>query len=243
MGKDDVRELIWRILEERGEALPPKPITGRIPNFKGADKAAYLVKSLGEYIKAKTLFANPDSPQRPLRELALRDGKTIVMATPRLREGFLILKPGSIPGGRYYEASTIRGAFKYGEKLRIKDVPSIDVKVVGSVAVSLKGERIGKGSGYSELEYGILREIGSVDENTPIITTVHELQIVENIPQEEFDVSVDYIVTPRRIIKTARTRARPNGVIWRLITDKMLEEIPVLRELKTLRLSRIGVEW
>jgi 5-formyltetrahydrofolate cyclo-ligase len=232
MDKEDIRRNIWRILEERGEALPPKPIVGRIPNFKGADKAAYLVRSLREYAKAETIFTNPDSPQRPLRELILRDGKTVVMATPRLREGFLILNPNSIPEKLYYEASTIRGAFKHGRKLKIREIPTIDFKVVGSVAVSLRGERIGKGSGYSELEYGILRELNRIGEDTPIITTVHELQIVENIPQEEFDVPVDYIVTFKRIIKTERSRARPNGIIWRLITDKMMMEIPILKELK-----------
>lgn len=232
MDKEDIRRSIWRILEERGEALPPKPIVGRIPNFKGAEKAAYLVRSLREYVKAETVFTNPDSPQRPIRELTLRDGKTIIMATPRLKEGFLILNPNNIPRKLYYEASTIHGAFKHGKKLKLRDVPNIDIKIVGSVAVSLDGERIGKGSGYSELEYGILRELGKIDENTPIITTIHELQIVEKIPQEEFDVPVDYIVTPIRIVKTEKSRTRPSGIIWRLITDEMMMEIPVLKELK-----------
>lgn len=39
------------------------------------------------------------------------------------------------------------------------------------------GWRIGKGEGFADLEYGMMRCIGAVDENTPIITTVHDCQV------------------------------------------------------------------
>jgi 5-formyltetrahydrofolate cyclo-ligase len=191
---------VWRLMEEKGIASFPKPVFHRIPNFIGAKKAAQNLKQLPEYKAAKTIFCNPDSPQRPVREMALKDGKILVMATPRLRRGFLLLDPGMIPQDRVVEASTIRGAFMHGRFVKPSEV-KVDLFVAGSVAVSLDGGRLGKGTGYSDQEYAILKETGSLAPETLVVTTVHDVQIVEGIPRDEWDVPVDVIVTPTRIIR------------------------------------------
>jgi len=187
-------------MEERGIASFPKPIFHRIPNFVGAEKAAQNLKQLPEYKAAKVVFCNPDSPQRPVRELALMDGKTLVMASPRLRKGFLLLDLSVIPKNRVFEASTIRGAFKHGRFLKPSEV-KVDFFVAGSVAVCLDGGRLGKGTGYSDQEYAILKDSGSLARGIIVVTTVHDVQIVERIPREEWDVPVNVIVTPTRVIR------------------------------------------
>lgn len=103
---------------------------------------------------------------------------------------------------------------------------------MGSVAVATNGSRIGKGEGYSEIEYGILRELGLVEEDVPVFTTVHSIQVVENLPQDPYDVSVDCIATPERATRTNRMRKRPKGIFWDRVSGKMIEEMPVLGELK-----------
>jgi 5-formyltetrahydrofolate cyclo-ligase len=40
-------------------------------------------------------------------------------------------------------------------------------------------EGIGKGGGYSDLEYGLGREARVVRNTTPIVTTVHDLQVID----------------------------------------------------------------
>ena len=97
---------VWRLMEEKGIATFPKPVFHRIPNFVGSEKAASNLRNLPEYKTAKTVFCNPDSPQQPVREMALKDGKTVVMATPRLKADFLLLDPYKIPSNRLSEAST-----------------------------------------------------------------------------------------------------------------------------------------
>ncbi|HDD69075.1 MAG TPA: 5-formyltetrahydrofolate cyclo-ligase [Candidatus Korarchaeota archaeon] len=231
MRKSEIRDRIWRLLEERGVARFPKPIRGRIPNFVGADRASARLRELKEYKEASIIFCNPDSPQKPVRELALRDGKTLIMATPRLKKGFLLLDPRKIPSSAYSRASTIRGAFEYGKLVGLRDLPSIQLKVMGSVAVSLDGGRIGKGHGYSDIEYAILREVGVISDETPLATTVHDLQVVPHIPIQENDVPIDIIVTPTRVIRCPK-RPRPKGVIWSMVSGEMLRSIPILRDLK-----------
>lgn len=200
MAKEDIRVRVWRLMEEKGIATFPKPVFHRIPNFVGAEKAAQNLRKLAEYKAAKTIFCNPDSPQRPVREMALRDGKTVVMATPKIKEGFLLLDPSTIPQNRLSEAATIRGAFKHGRFIKPSEV-KIDLYVAGSVAVSLEGWRLGKGTGYSDQEYAIFKEAGSLRPETLVVTTVHDVQIVEDIPHDEWDIPVDIIATPTRLIR------------------------------------------
>jgi len=236
MKKSEIRERIWRLLEDRGVARFPKPIRGRIPNFVGAERAAEKLRELDEYKRASVVFCNPDSPQRPIREHILKDGKILIMATPRLKKGFLILDPMRVHPSVYSRASTIRGAFEYGNLIRVNELPFIELKVMGSVAVSPDGGRLGKGHGYSDIEYGILREVGAISDKTPLATTVHDLQVIPKIPSQENDVPVDIIVTPTRVIRCPK-RPRPQGVIWSMVPKEMMKAIPVLRELRGRNIS------
>lgn len=194
-------------MEERGFATFPRPIFHRIPNFIGAKRAALNLRELPEYEVAKVIFCNPDSPQKPVREAALMDGKIVVMATPRLRRGFILLNPNLIPQRDFSRASTIRGAFKHGHFVDPSEA-RVNLFVAGSVAVSPDGGRLGKGAGYSDQEYSILENCGRLAPGTPVVTTVHDVQVVEKIPREEWDVYVDVIVTPTRVIRTTKGRSR-----------------------------------
>jgi len=237
--KEEVRRLVYARLKEAGVAAPPFPIEGRIPNFRGAAEAAARITSLPAWRRARVIKVNPDSPQRSVRLAALREGKLLLMPTPRIRSGFLLLDPRRIPERLY--PSTIRGAFALGSPLRsVRDllsaVEQVDFIVEGSVAVSIYGDRIGKGEGYGDLEYGILRELGLVEEDTPIATSVHDLQVFDSrLPQDPHDVTVDYIATPTRLVEARDRRPRPRGILWDRLSADKLAEIPLLRELRGAR--------
>ncbi|TRM84424.1 5-formyltetrahydrofolate cyclo-ligase, partial [Sulfolobus sp. F3] len=158
----------------------------------------------------------------------LRMGKKVLVPTPRLRGDFYLLDPKRI--SNYSEASRISGFSKYGIKVNIEELDKIDLVVVGSVAVTLSGDRVGKGEGYSELEFAILRELGKVGENTPIATTVHDIQIVKEIPIEPFDVPVDIIATPTTIIRVNRRREKPRGLYIEFLTKEKIQSTPYLKE-------------
>ena len=193
--KQRLREKIWREMQERGIAKFPLPCWGRIPNFQGAEKAAENLRKLEEWRNAKVIFVSPDSPQRKVRENALKDGKILVMASPRLKRGFLVIKPEKVRSREAY-ASTIKGAFRYAEQTQ--NFPKPDLVVTGSVAVDIHGNRLGKGGGYGDRELEIIRSrFGGV----PVATTVHDMQVVDFVPSEPHDQKVDIIVTPSRIIR------------------------------------------
>lgn len=230
--KQEIRKEIWDLLEEKNVTTFPRPIHGRIPNFIGANVAAEKLDELSIWKKARDVKSNPDSPQRWVRQRALKHGKTVYMAVPRLREEkcFIKLDPKKI--SNINQASTIKGAFKYGKKIYPDEIDKIDVVMIGSVAVSKRGAKIGKGGGFSDIEYAILSEFGKIFDKTPTISTVHHLQIVEyNIPMENHDVPLDFIVTRNEIIKTDTTYKKPNKIYWDLLGDK-IKEIPILEKLQ-----------
>ncbi|MEM4513078.1 MAG: 5-formyltetrahydrofolate cyclo-ligase [Ignisphaera sp.] len=231
--KDRIRRRIWDLLEEKNVTLFPKPIYHRIPNFIGADIVAAKLSSLDIFKEAKVIKINPDSPQRFVRYLALSQNKIIVMPTPRIRNGFLVLNPSKIPRDKLWDASSISGAYRYGVTTKPWDLPKIDLVVIGSVAVNPRGARLGKGEGYAELEYAILRMLCKVGEETLVVTTVHDLQIVyDDIPVEPYDVNVDIIVTPKNTIYVDPRPPKPRGIFWDLLPEQKLREIPILRELR-----------
>lgn len=157
-----------------------------------------MLRTTEEWIKSKIIFSSPDSAQKKVREFALKDGKLLIMASPKLKNGYLLINPADTNRNEK-EVSTINGAFKYGKQL--SKFPKLDLVIEGSVAVDLKGNRLGKGGGYGDVEINHLFEEKAINNNTPIVTTVHEIQIVENIPIEAHDQKINMIVTPKRIIR------------------------------------------
>lgn len=187
-------------MEKKGIACFPKPIFYRIPNFVGAEKAAQKLRELPEYVAAQIVFCAPDSPQRPVREMTLKDGKTLVMATPRLKRGFLVVAPETTAGKEWF-ASTIKGAFEFG--IETTTFPKPGLIVTGSVAVDKDGNRLGKGRGYGDREVKMIKEkFGKV----PVVTTIHDVQLVEYAPSMPHDEKVDIIVTPTKIIRTKHNK-------------------------------------
>ncbi|MUW15275.1 5-formyltetrahydrofolate cyclo-ligase [Halorubrum sp. CBA1125] len=241
MDKQAVRETVWDALDERGEARFPFPPHDRIPNFAGADAACDRLTDTPEWEAASTLKCNPDAPQLPVRRAALRAGKTVYVAQPRLRDPdpFLRLDPAAVDD--VDDATTVSGISTHGTPTSPAAVPEIDLVVSGSVAVATGGARVGKGEGYSDLEWAVLREIGAVDADTTVATTVHELSVLDgpdsvltdaaDPPEPDpHDVPIDLIATPTRVIRTETPYARPDGVDWETLDDQRIAEIPVLAE-------------
>ncbi|MFP3852663.1 MAG: 5-formyltetrahydrofolate cyclo-ligase [Anaerolineales bacterium] len=225
-----IRQEIWEEMQQQGVDRFPGA-QGRIPNFVGAEAAADRLDELDVWAKAKTLKANPDSPQIPARRLALRAGKRVYMAVPRLRKMacFIELDPARIPPDELDRAATIKGADQHGRPVRLEEMPEIDLILTGAVAVDRAGHRVGKGGGYSDLEFGLAREAGLVDGETPIITTVHEVQIVEEeLPHQNHDITLDWIISPEQVIACARRDPGPAGILWDLLPEEKIEAIPVL---------------
>lgn len=229
--KDEIREEVWSRLQEQKVARFPGA-EGRIPNFIGAEACARVISQIQFWKKAKVLKVNPDSPQRAIRQKALEEGKIIYMAVPRLHSDkpFIELDPQRLKCSAYV-ASSIKGAAKFGRPVNLGDMRKIDLIICGSVAVNRNGARVGKGGGYSDLEFALLTEEKKIGRNTPIVTSVHTLQIVtQQIPMTQHDIPLSAIVTPNEIIEIKSALPRPKGIYWNMLPPEKIEAIPVLQK-------------
>ncbi|KAI9098444.1 hypothetical protein K1719_025069 [Acacia pycnantha] len=232
-----IRKRIWDLMEAQNFAQNPRPVHHRIPNFVGASVAADKMRELDVFRGAQCVKVNPDSPQKQVRFLTLSDGRKLLTPQPRLRTGFFsVLESHMLPPGTIKEACTSVGVAKYGKPIGLDEKLKVDLIVVGSVAVDPKtGARLGKGEGFAELEYGMLRYMGAIDDSTPIVTSVHDCQLVDDIPVEKLlihDVPVDIICTPTQVIFTNTSIPKPQGIYWDKLSPEKLRKIRILRELK-----------
>jgi len=165
-----IRKRVWDYMEAKNIARNPRPVHHRIPNFDGAELAAANLCALPEFQEARVVKVNPDTPQKEVRFGVLSSGKKLMAPQPRLRTGFFsTLVESAIPEGQMREACTSVGMAKYATPLDLEDKITVDLIVVGSTAVCPEtGARIGKGEGFAELEYGMLRWMGA---GTPAFET------------------------------------------------------------------------
>ncbi|KFQ93371.1 Methenyltetrahydrofolate synthase domain-containing protein, partial [Nipponia nippon] len=206
---------------------------------QGASHAATRLLGLQEFKAANTVKINPDAPQKNARFLTLEARKTLLVPTPRLRTGLFnkIVPPSGATKEILRICATSRGIKEYSVPVGLDGKARVDLVVVGSVAVSEKGWRIGKGEGYADMEYAMMVSMGAVQADTPVITIVHDCQVVD-IAEEllgDHDLTVDYILTPTRTIKTNCKRPKPQGIIWHKASVppyEMLEKIPILKSLR-----------
>lgn len=231
--KDEVREDVWKAMEREGVSRFPGA-EGRIPNFAGAKLAAEKLAGHRAWKRARVVKANPDSPQTHARRAALEEGKIVIMAVPRLRDihPFRVLDPKRLSKQAVKEAATIKGALRHGRVVALDELPEIDLVLCGAVAVNLSGARIGKGGGFSDLEYGILIDSGKIDDHTTVATTVHPIQILrQHLQSTAHDLPVDVISTPRAVIDVERQYERPRGILWDHLQPPQIREIPVLERM------------
>lgn len=257
MTKTEIRTMVWSTMETTPNVGAfPFPLSNRIPNFVGAVQAADRLAALEVFKIAKVLKCCPDSPQIPVRFRALSEGKLVYMAVPRLRalKCFIKLDPSVIPKEQYRFAATIKGATALGVPVDISEMPHIDLVVAGSVAVCpANGARIGKGAGYSDLEFGLATHLGLIDDNTIIVSTVHDVQVIDSkaktVTEEaspwnptKHDIPLDVICTPSRVLEVKQRHVRPTGIYWELLDEEKILAIPVLSSIRERPKNNLVVE-
>ncbi len=227
--KGELRQDVWDALEDEGVARFPFPPHGRIPNFEGSREAASRLVESEWFSGVDVAKINPDAPQRFVRIAALERGITVYVPTPRLRGGFYRLDPTDIPADAYRKAASLSGMDEWAATVSLDDLAQMDLIVTGSVAVSKEGHRCGKGEGYSDLEYAILGALGQ--EAVPIVTTVHPLQVVDQVPAEEHDLVLSAIGVPDTVLDTGRSVQAPSPLDWSRLDEANRSEMPVLQAL------------
>lgn len=93
---------------------------------------------------------------------------------------------------------------KYGvmeptpDTIKISDRNILDIAIMPGAAFDKRGYRIGYGAGYYDKFYA------HAEKNISKIALAYSFQIIDEVPENEFDIPVDYIITEKDTITCAR---------------------------------------
>ena len=176
------KELRSRILNLR-DSLP-------LDLRKKYDEEIYKRVIESEYYKnSKTIFIfvsyKTEVDTRSIIKKALKDGKRIVV--PKIKTK----KDGILPIAIKDFNELSSGNYGILEPIEdnIIDKEEIDLILAPGVAFDKDGGRLGYGGGFYD------RFIGSLNKKIPIVAIGYNVQIVDKVPRDEFDMNVNGIIT------------------------------------------------
>ncbi len=119
----------------------------------------------------------------------------------------------------------------------LDELAPVDLVVMGCVAAGEDGARLGKGGGFADLEFALAAAAGLIGPHTVTVTTVHEIQLrpAGVIPVTGHDVTLDFIITPDRVIDCRAGRAPRSApaLSWDDLTEEKIAAIPLLSALRS----------
>lgn len=162
-----------------------------------SNEIANKLFSSSYYKEAKTIMCfisfSDEVDTHEFIKQAIEDGKKIVVPItfpkthelkPSLLKDFNELEPG------FYNILTPKKEFK-----RFIEPKDIDLVITPGVAFRKDGYRVGYGGGYYD------RFLSKIPD-TPTIAIAFDIQIVEDLPIDSYDIPVDYIYTEKNIISS-----------------------------------------
>lgn len=236
-----IRERIWTKLHDvaKPDTRFHMNFAEVIPDFEGSEQATDRLVAEPDYQQSEFAFITPDNCLADLRRRMIEDGKSFVMSTYGIYRGFLLLEPDMVPEGAALYASWLDGMEHFGRPISLEEIAKrgrFDLMVTGASAVSVNGVRFGKGHGFFDLEWGMFTDLGLVDETTPVMAVVHDVQLVtDQLQPSETDILVDKIATPGQMHTVERRAKRPSGVKWPLLEPKQIDQTPPLQELQRIQ--------
>ncbi|MFH0875292.1 MAG: 5-formyltetrahydrofolate cyclo-ligase [archaeon] len=162
------------------------------------DRRSNLIKktlaSMEEYKNAKSIFFyisfNSEVDTHALINEAILDGKQVLV--PKINNDNIdIYEIDTFDNLKKNKFGILEPAIAQKHEASV-----IDLCIVPGIAFDKKGNRLGFGKGYYDK---ILKKI-----NSKKIALAYDFQIIENVPKEEYDISMDILVTESGIIKCSQ---------------------------------------
>lgn len=196
-------------------------------------RVAEKLRGLASYRNAVTVFATPHESLFQARVNCLADGKNLLMPGPSLRDGFFLLTARSVPFKDLSAAVTYKGLKNHALRLKENSLSEhpVDMLLVDSLAVDPEGGRIGKGDGLFDLSCALLHELGGLRQNAAVLTFILEEQIApESLPQDKWDIQMNFAVTPGGVRKFAAPTRKPQ-IFWDMLSMDRIKRIDPLWKL------------
>ncbi len=228
-GKDELRvELARGWPREWGDADASRP-----PRFPGAGRAAERLRRLSLWRQARVVAVMPDPVLLQVRVNALGDGKTLIAATPGLKDGLVRVTPQDSPVPARSRELGGHALAKVGKVLRFPRarLGRVDLLVGAVLAVDRRGRTLGDGRGLLDLCYALLRLAGEAEPPPALAVLAADEQIAGELPRQTWDVAAEAIVTPTEVIRPDPAPTQPQPGLAGL--PPRLASLPVVRGVLT----------
>lgn len=139
-----------------------------------------------------------------IRDDALKSNKKLFYPKPGGGENLTLIRvesAGELKPGRHGILEPI------GEKAMAKEDQERLVVFVPGLAFDPQGNRLGRGKGWYDRVFKLLGD------GPTFVALAYELQIVEQVPAEEWDRKVHHIITERRIIDCGDALSRSGSIL------------------------------
>lgn len=191
-------------LDRLGQLWPAESQAPRPPIFEGRNKAAERLRRQPEYLRARTLAVMADPVLLQVRINALQDGKTLLAATPGLKQGLVRLNPGDV--ALTERSRMLRGGSltQAGRPLRLPQarLGRVDLLVVPAVAVDRRGVVLGDGRGLADLLWALLGQLGALGPSTALAVLADPQQLLEDdLPRQPWDLAASLVVLPQEVLR------------------------------------------
>jgi 5-formyltetrahydrofolate cyclo-ligase len=220
------------------------------PDFSGSSSAIARLATLPCYQSAATILATPDNSLSQLRHQALKDGKKVLVATYRLRRGFVLLHPGRIAESKFELAACLDGMEKagIGRSISLAEMRDeglkVDMCVTGGLVFNAQGVTIWEGHNLFEVQWALLHDLGVLQPHTPVVAVAHDCQVVDEtllgvdkvMPTREGEVQSDFVVTPEQFFQIENAVKPSGGVDFDKVDPEGVQNIPPLQELRGIRM-------
>ncbi|MGD8561640.1 MAG: 5-formyltetrahydrofolate cyclo-ligase [Desulfarculaceae bacterium] len=194
-----------------GHLWPAHAPGHRPPPFPDKGKAAERLRRLPEYRKARVVVVMPDPVLLQARINTLNDRKTLIAATPGLKQGLVRVIAPDAPMAQRNRLLAANALAKTGRILRFPraKIGKIDLLIGAALASDEQGRLLGDGRGLMDLVYAILRSLKAMSPQTPVAVLLADEQLVSSIPLDEWDVGADLVVTPTQVYRQQGAHPTP----------------------------------
>ena len=169
-------------------------------------RACEVLLSLPEFRQAATVMAYIPLPDEldisPAIRAAWGQGKVVVM--PRIIWEQHELRP-IVTHNLEEDLMASRHGLREPAGSEELSLSKIDLAIVPAVGFDRRGHRMGRGGGFYD------RFLGRLRRSAITVGLAFDAQIIEVVPANERDLSVDIIVTDRRVGHAGPTRATRSG--------------------------------
>jgi len=153
--------------------------------------------NLPEFKKAKTIMfyvaMGSEVRTEQMIKQALKQGKRVVVPISDVKKRKLILS--ELKDFDELKPGTFNILEPKKEFIRPVSAEEIDLVIVPGIAFDKKGNRIGYGMGFYD------KFLTSLKKRIPVVGLAYELQIVDAIPVDDKDVTVNKVITEKEVIK------------------------------------------